>query len=48
MYPLFVLTADSDGQIGRGLAGAHLPFVLANTTVSELLPVSPLSTEDVS
>lgn len=48
MYPLFVLTADSDEQISRGLAGAHLPFVLANTTVSELLPVSPLSTEDVS
>lgn len=48
MYPLFVLTGASDERIGRGLAGAHLPFVVANALAPEPTPASTLSTGDVS
>ncbi len=35
IYPLFVLFNESPERISRGLSGAHLPFVIQNTIVTQ-------------
>jgi hypothetical protein len=52
LYPLFVLHPDSDQRLARGLAGAHLPFVVSNLpanlpTENELLETGCQITEEI-
>ncbi|MEM9541821.1 MAG: hypothetical protein AAGA60_20290 [Cyanobacteria bacterium P01_E01_bin.42] len=48
LYPLFVLSSDSPSRILKGLAGAHLPYVVQATSQMsfEDEPIESLTVED--